>query len=367
MSILLEPDITEVCKVLPCASGPFTLCTAADFKNFPEMQWLIDQILPSEGLASIYGPSGVGKSFMCLDMAASIARGEPWFEFVTQESSVVYIGLEGQAGIRNRVSAWERFHSINFPRNVRFLFSQFTITKPDHVQILGKLVRERTGAKVIIIDTLNKSSPGSDENSSSDMGKIIAGATTLQQITGGLVLLVHHTGKDASRGLRGHSSLHAALDAIIETSKEGELTRWHLAKSKDGQDGISHSFKLSRVEIGISMSGNTLSSCVVEPVDVAPLPSSQNEPRGINQKKLLIEIRNLLMEHKVGTLMDENPARGLPYQHVLDQVMSVLDHVGDKHRLSRTKEALEALLKQGFLLVEGESICLPYAASTSSQ
>ena len=38
----------------------------------------------------------------------------------------------------------------------------------------------------------------------------------LQATLGGLVLAIHHSGKDAGRGLRGHSSLHAALDAVIE-------------------------------------------------------------------------------------------------------------------------------------------------------
>ncbi len=63
-------------------------------------------------------------------------------------------------------------------------------------------------------------------------------------MTGGLVVLVHHTGKDATKGLRGHSSLFAALDAAIEVSRSGERREWILAKSKDGRDGSTHPFKL---------------------------------------------------------------------------------------------------------------------------
>ena len=54
------------------------------------------------------------------------------------------------------------------------------------------------------------------------MGQIIAAAKELQTFVGGLVVLVHHTGKDASKGLRGHSSLQAALDAAIEVRRDGD-------------------------------------------------------------------------------------------------------------------------------------------------
>lgn len=50
-------------KAGSCTNGVFTLCPASDFQNQAEMTWLIDDILPSTGLASVYGPSGVGKSF----------------------------------------------------------------------------------------------------------------------------------------------------------------------------------------------------------------------------------------------------------------------------------------------------------------
>ena len=84
---------------------------------------------------------------------------------------------------------------------------------------------------VVCIDTLNRAAPGADENSSQDMGLIIEAAKALQMALGGLVLLVHHTGKDAGKGLRGHSSLFAALDAAIEVSRDGDSRAWAVAKT----------------------------------------------------------------------------------------------------------------------------------------
>ena len=94
-----------------------------------------------------------------------------------------------------------------------------------------------TAGSVVFLDTLNAATSGLDENSSRDMGEILEAAKTLQRLTGGLVVLVHHSGKDASKGLRGHSSLLAALDAVIEVGRNGDARYWRMSKSKESEDG----------------------------------------------------------------------------------------------------------------------------------
>jgi hypothetical protein len=64
------------------------------------------------------------------------------------------------------------------------------------------------------------------------MGEILEAAKRLQSLTGGLVVLVHHTGKDATKGLRGHSSLFAAMDAAVEVSRDGDRREWKVAKAR---------------------------------------------------------------------------------------------------------------------------------------
>ena len=44
------------------------------------MEWLLHGILPTKGVATIYGPSASGKSFVAIDLAISISNGEhAWF------------------------------------------------------------------------------------------------------------------------------------------------------------------------------------------------------------------------------------------------------------------------------------------------
>jgi RecA-family ATPase len=46
---------------------------------------------------------------------------------------------------------------------------------------------------------------GGNENAPDDMGALVRNIDRLRAETGAAVLLVHHTGKDTSRGARGHS------------------------------------------------------------------------------------------------------------------------------------------------------------------
>ena len=55
---------------------------------------------------------------------------------------------------------------------------------------------------VIVVDTLAQATVGMDENSGEDMTRAIAACKRIQEDEG-LVVLIHHTGKDTSRGMRG--------------------------------------------------------------------------------------------------------------------------------------------------------------------
>lgn len=205
--------------------GKFTLLYADQLPELSGGRWLIDDILPYTGLACIYGPSGVGKSFFSLSIAAVLGIGEGWFTREPDITKVYYLALEGQASMRARTMAWEKTHDLPFPSFVSFILDQFSLLSETDVDRLARLINQNAGLDynkpVVFIDTLNRAIAGADENSSSDMGRILAGASRLQALIGGLVVLIHHPGKDESRGLRGHSSLYAAMDTIIEVSQDG--------------------------------------------------------------------------------------------------------------------------------------------------
>jgi len=113
------------------------------------------------------------------------------------------------------------------------------------------------------------------------MGVLTDAAKRLQVLTNGLVLLIHHTGKNESAGMRGHSSLSATIDASIQVSRQGNLRHWTFDKIKDGADGVNEGFKLLEVELGIDADGDPITSCVIQrdrSVNFnAPMPQGQNQ------------------------------------------------------------------------------------------
>lgn len=141
---------------------------------------------------------------------------------------------------------------------------------------------------VIVIDTMSAVTPGANENSGEDVGALLANCKRIHKATGALVILIHHSGKDATRGARGWSGLRAAADAEIEITRNGDYRNATITKMKDGSDGESLSFKLKVVPLGLTPEGEEESSCVIEHVEEAPVtPSGKQKPSGAHQVALL--------------------------------------------------------------------------------
>jgi len=265
----------KVDKLVKQASLRYQLSGAADLMNAPPTQWLIRDVLPASGIGALYGPPGSGKSFLLLDMCAAVASGQQWFgHFVQHAVPVVYAILEGQGGFGTRLKAWSAGRGGEpLPERLRFLTEPFDLRDSCDVRDLceAALLHGGNNGGLIVIDTLSRAAPGTDENSASDMGELIAACAEIQRRTGGAVLVVHHTGKDTAKGLRGHSSLNGAVDVAIEVSRTGDYREWTIAKSRDSADGTRNGFRLELIALGNDEHSQPVSSYVVEPID-GPAP-----------------------------------------------------------------------------------------------
>lgn len=208
------------------------LLRGAELYNVPELEPLIDELLDLNTLACIYGPAGGGKSFVAVDLAMRVARGQAWNgREVKAPRTVLYVLAEGVAGMADRIRAWyaanEVWGGINTdppPDNLVWLPRFVDLLDTGQADALGRIARE-LGAGLVIVDTLNRCMPGADENTSQGMGGAVAGLDTVRRMSGACVLAVHHVGKDATRGMRGHTSLLAALDTALEVrAAEGVIT-----------------------------------------------------------------------------------------------------------------------------------------------
>lgn len=242
----------------------FPVVPAGEFSRGQRPGWIMKGIIPRAELVVLFGESGSGKSFLALDMLAAIARGINWRGHKTTQGRVVYIAAEGGGGFRNRLEAYQNHHNCNLD-DVDFGIIHAApnfLQKTDAIDV-SKSILIGGKADVVVIDTFAQVTPGANENAAEDIGKALAHCKGIHRATGACVILVHHAGKDASKGARGWSGLKAAADAEIEVIRAlgGRMVR--VSKQKDGDDNGEWGFELKQVPIGMDEDGDVIDSCVV--------------------------------------------------------------------------------------------------------
>lgn len=321
------------------------LLTAAQLRQLPPTRYVVRGLLPARGQGAIYGEPGSGKSFLAIDLAHAISMGRAdWFGFQVQQAPVAYVALEGQGGLGKRIAAVEAHTSVACGNQFRFWCRDLQLLDDKGIDLLADQIIKTLGTgAVVIIDTLNQASPGADENSSQDMGKIIAATKRLGAMVGGLVILVHHAGKNRALGLRGHSSLLAAMDAVIEVAKAQTGRSWRVTKAKDDSGDVERDFDLVPYSVGQDTFG-PITSCAVRHAVRAP-GVKKSPVTGKHQRAALTELQRVLA----------TAGQSMGYQAALKQVAAVL-RTAKPH--DRAKEAVDALIRGKHLSLSGTGVSL---------
>jgi hypothetical protein len=302
----------------------FTLFSDEDLLVMPPRRWLVKGIIPAEGVGSIYGQSGTYKSFLALDLLAHISsQQEQWFGRKVKTAPCVYIPFEGRGGIPDRVRAWRDAHK-GASTEIRYFMEPINLRQQDDRDRLGEAL-EAIGAAggVACIDTLAAAGGSFDENNSRDMGEMIAILNELQRRLSGVVLVIHHSGKDASRGMRGHSSLGAALDFAIECERSESGSLFRIAKQKDGESGLEFLFTTNIVNLGYDEDGDEITSRMV-------LPRQQLAATDLEVDAVIQQLQHGPMSQR--------------------QLIDALAHVS-KHKV---EDAVRTLLKKGGIRTNGK-------------
>ncbi|HGK5869923.1 AAA family ATPase [Pseudomonas aeruginosa] len=228
---------------------------------------LVRGILGEGGLSVLYGAPGAGKSFLALDLGYAVATGQPWMGRDTRQGPVIYAAGEGVSGLRMRGKAIAKVKHCDAP-NIFFL--PHSLSTPDEGEKMAMVLDQVTARcgvppALLIIDTLSRFfGEGDDENSAKDMKRFVGAISALMAKCPTLhVMIVHHSGKDADKGMRGSSALQGAADTVIQCRKDGDAHRAVVEKQKDGQDNIPLPFALDQVELGEDEDGEPITSCVV--------------------------------------------------------------------------------------------------------
>jgi RecA/RadA recombinase len=332
--IIAQATASEASNDVVKKQQRFEVLSLSEFTSKPAPQYIVKGVLPKAELVVLYGESGSGKTFMALDMVMAIVTGSPWRGRKTKQGRCVYIAAEGAGGFRNRVQAYvsdKQLDMAALDMGVIHAAPNFLL-KEDALDVARSIGK----ASVIVVDTWAQTTPGGNENSGEDMGKALAHCKGLHRATGAVVILVHHAGKDASKGARGWSGLRAAADAELEVVRSGDARAMRLSKQKDGEDNTVWGFKLETVNIGIDEDDEAITSCVIRETE-GGMPG----PQLVRKLGAVATVANAVIQEFA---LAQNS--GIELEEVIKETAKRLPEPKDGKRDTRKQLAKRAIVEQ---------------------
>jgi hypothetical protein len=329
------------------------------------VSWIIKDVLPSKGFAALYGPPGSYKSFIALDIAEAIATGRPWMgNEITNPGAVLIIAGEGHGGIGARIMACKINHNTKDSAEIYVIRHQLNLrSSADDFNLLMESIDDliqRTGIdlRLIQIDTLARAFGGGNENDSQDMGAFIHNCGRMQRKLDCALMPLHHSGKDSTKGLRGHSSLLGAVDTqlelqklVMDEPKDGVAGRGiiTISKQKDGQDNLKFGFEMIHIDIGGSLNLGESTSLAVreyqEMIDEQHKKTRTPPPRsgaGGVQKVAIDALHKAIAEHGEMRLIDGKRNKAVHVEQWMEAFSAAqTDKAGITKRFNRCVQSLQ--------------------------
>ena len=224
---------------------------------------LIEDFFVKGTTAVIYGDSNSGKTFFSLSLARDVSMGWHCYGKEVQKGKVLYIAVEAPNSIKTRIQAMNKFHKTKFT-NIDIITRPVNFYAESGVELkLIDYIKSEKEYNFVIVDTLAQASAGANENSTEDMSPIMQKFELIAKETNTAVLIIHHSGKDKTRGARGSSSIFAHISTeILVTDEDGDKTATFTKQRELGSKGMEIPYKLEIVEMGKSIFGKPFSTCV---------------------------------------------------------------------------------------------------------
>jgi|694.fasta_scaffold86896_2 replicative DNA helicase len=229
----------------------------------PAVEWLVEGLVQEVGVALLAAQSNTGKSLVAQSLAHAIVYGRSsWMGRTIDPAlvggSVVYLALEGAAGLPARFRALAAHHEGERRRG------RLVITTPNEVgPILGQqgapmlraylhekaleLAAGGAPLRALVVDTLAAAADG-DENTTEGTRAALNTLGAIAQELGIAVLALHHVrkgsaGTEAAKrrpsldDVRGAGAIVASVDQVLGLHADGEGIVLEVTKSRDGSKG----------------------------------------------------------------------------------------------------------------------------------
>jgi hypothetical protein len=315
-------------------------------------------------VSAVYGAPKSTKTFLALDVALHVAHARNWYGQRVKGGGVVYVCGEGAAGARLRMKAWrqERDGDDGAP----FAMIPQSLNLFDDDDELTRLIDEVNGlsgpmeapVRLVILDTLARMIGAGDEDKARDINLFVRSSERIQRETGAHVMIVHHSGKDRDRGMRGSNALLGAVDVAIEVTKDDEgFCEAKVTAIKDGGDVGPFRYTLRQTVVGCDEDGEDIESCVIVPADASQGAKRKAPKLTPAELRALEQLRGALRD--VGTLRDG--VQIVPAGTWRDRCYSV--HEGEHEaKKKHAQRVTKALIERGLVESDGAHVWLEEAA-----
>jgi hypothetical protein len=194
----------------------------------PSPGWLWRRMWPGDAYGVLSAGWKVGKTWMMLDAAVSVASGSPWLgTFPTDRTGRVFVFL-GEGGARKMtrrgraVAAHYGHRWDDLPIDMAERVP--TLTNDEHVAALAAELEDARPV-LVIIDPLYLAAGGADHKSLYGMGEVLRPAQVACQDVGAALLVAHHHNRDRSG--KGSERMSGAGPAewgrvLVSVERKGE-------------------------------------------------------------------------------------------------------------------------------------------------
>jgi hypothetical protein len=288
----------------------FEVFSFADMERLPRPLWLVRGLLVEHTTSVLSADSGSFKSFFALDMALCVATGRAFHGREVRQGAVVYVAAEGFWTLRDRATAWARFHGVELPRNFHILRVPVDVSD---AATAATFISELSGFNpaLVVLDTLSQNALGLNENSNDEMARFMAGMMATARHLSAHVQAVHHNSKAGN--LRGAGAIHNNADAHISLERpEGGAPNVVFIRCEKQRGAPFDAFALQGSEIILPYEdeyGDPVTSLVFELAGDVPRiqGDGRNDRKAVSTTRLL-ELLNELrgqIEHGQKVSKDE--------------------------------------------------------------
>jgi KaiC/GvpD/RAD55 family RecA-like ATPase len=262
---LMTPNPTEAYAGSEAASEPLPLLTLAELREHSKsVNWLVKHVIPEESIGVLFGGSGTFKSFIAIDLALHVAHGLQWLGKKTKRGTVLIIAAEGGAGLWRRVVAWHRANRLKWSDAAVYVLPVGLDLMTDAARVQEAASALGIKPDLVIVDTLSQTF-GGEENSAGDMAQYLRElGLWFRQSWAAAVLVVHHTGHQATERPRGSSAIRSNVDFMFGVFRDEKemLATLECVKQKEAELLEPTAFSLRVVELAKDEDGDAITSLV---------------------------------------------------------------------------------------------------------